>query len=185
MSIQSTINQGLTLAGVLASQSPELRAMSERRREAAKFEKRQETYNQALASAAERRKIAESNIPEGGHTLTIEEEAEERTLDELDEALEVAGENLAKERFEFDPTVENYNAIVDFRRDVHERDIIRERSDAMRLRNEQSQATLEEALRTENERIANSRDIARLITEDIPGLDFDWQSYVPPRKEND
>ncbi len=184
MSIQSTINQGLTLVSLLASQSPELRAMSEHRREAAKFEKRQETYNQALASAAERREKAEANIPEGRHTPTVEEEAEARTLDELDEALEVAGENLAKERFEFDPTVENYDAIVDFRRDVHRRNVIRERGEAMRLRNEQSQATLEEALKTENERIANSRNIARLITEDIPGLDFDWQSYVPPRKEN-
>ena len=86
MSIQSTINQGLSLVSVLASQSPGLRALSEKRAKVRDLAGRESAIREAITTTQATGDIA---------------------------GAEPYGEELAdikKQQFELDPTAENYKA---------------------------------------------------------------------------
>lgn len=186
MSIQSTINQGISLASILVSQMPEVKAASEKRAKLAELSKREQTQREAEASVAAKREQVESSEEgtreeiEGGYIYhpTMKEEAANRTVSEAEDALRVSAERLAKERFELDPTIENYEALYGIRESKHAYDLQVE-SGARRLQSMREQAELEEAeqLATRQAEIERSRRIASII-EGIPGLSIDPERRI-------
>lgn len=177
MSIQSTINQGLSVAALLVGQNPAIRAASEKRVKRQELAQREETL------------LAQYDVASGEKSGIPHVALGQRILDDLTQ--------VAEERWDIDPTRENYETILNTNMGLipgHEAaserylsgmEVERDREEFMSNMKERREAATAAAAARQAE-ISRSRDIARLITEDIPNIDFDWRTYEPPvRKEND
>lgn len=183
MSIQSTINQGLSVAALLVSQNPEIKAASEKRLKLAELSKREKTQKEAEASVAAKREQVENSEEgtreevEGGYIYhpTMKEQAADRAVEEAEIALQDSAETLAKERFELDPSIENYEAFYAFRESKHMQDVISERGEAAEFsRRRAAELKEKNRLAARQAEVEKSRRIASIL-EGVPGLPIDFE----------
>ena len=174
MSIQSNINQTISLASLLVSNNESLQAAARKKRE---------TANLALQEEA-----VKSAIEATGSDLAAKEPYGEQLTE------------IKKKQFELNPSAESFAAykstmptkvteaeadpeeiaseIYESEKAEHE---IRSMVDAMHA----ADKAAIEASKVETERLKRSRDFAKKITEGVPNLSFDPSEYTPPkRKEN-
>lgn len=145
MSIQSNINQGISLISLLRSQNPEVRHKAEVNRAKKNVDKAIETENIALE--AYEKAIDNPKITDAGLLETPEYE----TYTEAGNRVLAAEEKL----MELDPTPETHKNILARRREAGEqREVI-----------EETRRKAAERLALEQERLAISRDITSVLTE--------------------
>ena len=163
----------LSLAGVLASQSPQLKAMSEKRSALSNLNKKekvlQKQYNIVSGTTALRegasdtRPVADefgtevfTNIPDVGRAENIEHDLA----------------TIARERFNVSPSMDTYGEAL--------------RSDyepgANVPREASQRVSAFRRLLERNTEIRNSREFARMITEGVPDLSFNPNEYTPPER---
>lgn len=175
MSIQSNINQTISLAGYLASFNPALKAGVEHRKKLQDLSKRESIHEQAVATVAAKREAfenasgmdGETETLESGHvvyTPTLEEQAAERALTATEDALWGEEERLARERFELDPTPENYERVFAHESHTQTGNIMSERSET-RLAQLRKKAELEaqESALTRDAEVARGRRVESII----------------------
>ena len=154
MSIQSNINQAISMAGLLYSQSP---AAARKKEEAA----------EAVRQEAERRK-AQKAIE--GYERMSEQGAVPETEGERIAQLRIAqsGESAYRRAYELNPTDETYSAFQSATEDVAELrgmtglPATREQLNAQRQREAEASAAAER--QREQERLARSRQFAEMVT---------------------
>lgn len=158
MSIQQSINQGLSLAGLLFSQTPYAATKKEERvsaaREAAEKEKYQKQYQQ-YEEYARREGVAKEPETEG-------ELAGQLVLSRM-------GEQAARRLFELDPTQESITRFEREAAGLTELERLRGTLPATQIEaNAQRRRKADEAARAsqqaEQERLARSRQFAEMVT---------------------
>ena len=113
MSIQANINQMLSLAGILASQSPQLTAMAKKREELSELSKKEKVLQKQYEI------VSGSTAPKEGESdkrpVADEFGTEVFTgIPDVNRAEKIEGElaNIAQERFVFSPSDETYAAAL-------------------------------------------------------------------------
>lgn len=154
MSIQSNINQAISMAGLLYSQSP------------AAARKREETA-EAVRQEAEKRKTQQAIA---GYERMAEQGVIPETEGERVAQLRIAqsGESAYRRAYELNPTEETYSAFQSATEDVAELRSMtglpatREQLNAQRRREAEASAAAER--QSEQERLARSRQFAEMVT---------------------
>lgn len=172
MSIQANVNQGLSLMGLLASQTPRAEANREKAAEKARIksaEKNVELAGKAEAEALDKYTAAIEKVGARKDLTDIEKEAidlpEGQIWKETMSAETRAHEKLAQ----LAPTEKNISGLVNRRRaELDQAEIDRAAQDA---------------LRKEHERLARSRDIIKTITEGV-SLSPQSENYVNTKITN-
>lgn len=176
MSIQSTFNQGLALVGMLASQSPELKIRAEERAKIASLERKAALQNQEFQS------MSDALNKKGRYAAARRNISKEQIGQDLED-LGARAVETEEELFELEPSVKRYMQLGETRDRYNKISEINQRY--AEKKEAVIQASQEAAMARQDE-ISRSREIARLITEDIPNISFDWRTYEPPsRKENE
>jgi hypothetical protein len=155
MSIQSTINQGLSLAGLLISQSPAAEA-----RKAAAAEKGKADYlNKQLRKSAEVSNTAldvATDLWDKSATGTAADVAEDLFVSSLESELDTT-----KELFKADPTKETGQMVI------NKETALREHKEEMSTRKaEEAERKAQDALKAEQKRLARSRILEGVYTTD-------------------
>ena len=123
MSIQAQLNQTLSLAGLLYSQTPMAEAQREKIREKAATEAKQKEVNKAIDAyerfaehGAEIAEVTEDWAEKraaAGITTSPEQKKERAEAEQKGQLfIQERGENAYRSKFEMDPTGENYEAYV-------------------------------------------------------------------------
>ena len=172
MSIQSNINQGLSLASLLLSQNPEIKAVGDRRAKERELQRQEKALTTAIESTG-------SDIA----------------------AKEPYGEKLSevrKKKFELNPTPESFKAYEDATPkrvstvEADPEDIAKEKYESEQKQQEvdkelqrlkDADKSASEAIEKRNEEIQRSREFAKMITEGVPNLSFNPDEYVPPERK--
>lgn len=159
MSIQSTINQGLSLASLLISQNPKLKAMGEQRGALRKLDKEEKVLLGQLNQLTPAEKVtASGEVTEIGDELEITEKLSD----------------IAKKRFETKPSEDTYAAYLDAKykraadydspEKAKGRQFLREVS-MMSAKRAEAETKAQEASRLEAERLSKSRAFAKMVME--------------------
>lgn len=189
MSIQSTINQGISVLSILWSQTP----YAEKSRQKAatpEIVKREVSRQEQIKAAAEEERLASQAKSEADfqamqrHVLEGEGKAGVTTGEKEVEMKAYADwANLARQRYLSNPTDETYEDWKTIESGYHEaRDWEEAKKASERQKHEEAKRKAAEAQALEQERIARSRQLTRTITEGIP-LSPSSQKYVEKRIE--
>ena len=192
MSIQSSINQTLSLASLLVSQNPEVKAAGEKAaklRDLSRREKALAEHGEGLTEST-MSTIRAGMRREG--TEVPEEEAMKITakldaLGEAHDAFRAERTAIAKEKASIDPTRESVEAYVSRRADeleikASERKI-GEMIEAGKAKREAAKVESDAALASRKEEVDKSRAFAKMITDGVSGLSFDPDTYEPPERK--
>lgn len=191
MSIQSSINQTLSLASLLVSQNPEVKAAGEKAaklRDLSRREKAIALHGEGLTEstmstirAGMRREGTE--VPEEAMKITAKLDA----LGEAHAGFRAERTAIAKEKASIDPTRENVEAYVSRRVDELEIAASERKLDEIiessRVKREAAKAESDAALASRKEEVDKSRAFAKMITEGVSGLSFDPDTYEPPERK--
>lgn len=183
MSIQSNINQTLSLAGVLMGMNPEVQKMNKVnsvRRESRAYEK---TAKGVVADA--QAKMKKATTPEEAQAVNVE-------LANRGEPLAEKALALKKQAFEVDPSFKRLEQIEKGEKDLANmqaiaRDVRWNAEAPMRAKAKEeaelarAEAKAKAKAETEAKRVEKSRNFAKMITAGVPGLSFNPEEYEPPK----
>ena len=172
MSIQSNINQTISLASLLVSNNESLQAAARKKRESANLAAQEEAVKSAI----------EATGPDIAAKAPYGEQLTE----------------IKKKQFELNPSAESFNAYKSTRptkvaeaeaspeeiaSEIYEseksKQEIRSMVDAMHA----ADRAAIDASKAETERLKRSRDFAKKITEGVPNLSFDPNEYMSPKRK--
>ena len=188
MSIQSGINQSLSVASMLLTQNPALRAQGEKAAKIQDLNRKEKnikervsalsTQGEHLGYAIKRREGVE--LPrEESDAIMAQMEAIGTAVDELrDEGIE-----LAKERANIDPTDKNVKTYVD--RLAEKGRVARSKKAVEEIFTKKAEADAAAEARVAERRaeVEKSRSFAKMITEGVSGLSFNPDEYEPPERK--
>lgn len=119
MSIQSTINQGLSVAALLIGQNPEIQAMAQKRSHLSELGKKENVLREQYRQASGKSKPTEVGDPEDLQLDTLETLVDPPDLEEA-ERISSQLSDIAQERFEIDPSRQTYETALGARYGQHE-----------------------------------------------------------------
>ena len=119
MSIQSTINQGLSVAALLIGQNPQVQAAAKKRSHLSELEKKEDVLREQYRQASGKSRPTEVGDPEELQLDTFETLVD---MPDLEETSRISHElsDIAQERFEIDPSSDTYAAALGARYGQHE-----------------------------------------------------------------
>ena len=151
MSIQSTINQGLSVAALLIGQNPEVQAAAKKRSHLSELEKKEGVLREQYRQASGKSRPTEEGDPEELQLDTFETLVDMPDLEEV-ERISTDLSDIAQERFEIDPSRQTYQTALGARYGTHEGlEQETERVSAFRRNVEERKSRMEENQRRELE----------------------------------
>lgn len=111
MSIQSTINQGISVASLLLTQNPAVQAKAEKRQELKGLAQKESVLKEQYKQASGKSRPTQSGDPEELQLDTFETLTD---LPDVERAQKISGElgQVAQSRFEISPSKETYQAAL-------------------------------------------------------------------------